>query len=721
MQFTRDCAYVGAAVAAGGAAVALYTLLTSRRDPPSPPPPTVAAERPSAKPQPIERLSREDLTARVFTPRSSTVTPPTSALRQTPPPGSPSTVPAPDLSESTISEAESNTSEVGYATPSTEFAPPQNQKRRKPRRGRRVRIAADMEQPQRNLATSDTPELLNAEDALHELRQIITSGGDCMTSVPRLLNGRLKRHPALGTLVDGRSLLHECAQHLPQHSAKVFAMVAEAATPAVAADMLHAADSNTNGMTPLHFACMHNHEAIATVAVETVMEFAPEEITVVNDSGWSALHFAAATNKRATIALLCEGHAQLVRSDDEGRRATFVDLTNNRGSTALHLATTSRSIDAASELLQRGADVTLADGFGATALHQAMLGGSDTMLPLAMQLITNGSDVNAQNRDGDTPLHFAQRRGHGRLAALLLQNGCDPLVPNTDGVTAAHLAAGSDDVGMLKLLAGDESVDVAALVAARDSCDRTPLLAAAQMGSACAITQLLELGADLYAVDADGSSALTLAIESGSKNALDALIAADPTIVKKESTMLLALAGNFDHHVGEFNRVLDSPHLEWKHLCARRGDGRTVLHLIADVGNSQAAMETLDAVTSHAPSRDDAVALVQAKDESGATPLHIAASAAHYDVCEQLLGWLHQPPGTGSGDEPAAILNEAAVVQPDAFGLTAMHVAVLGAARNDEASVQRTVMVLLQHNKAAATAPDAKGRRPCDLAPALFQ
>ncbi len=121
--------------------------------------------------------------------------------------------------------------------------------------------------------------------------------------------------------------------------------------------------------------------------------------------------------------------------------------------------------------------------------------GKLNSLEFVRQLVAHGADVNAQygkrragngqlNRTGATPFLLAAETGDLPLMRLLVELGADPLLPNADHCTPLLVAAG---VGVLSN--GDES-------------------AGTEDDAIEAVQLLLELGADINAVDDHGNSAM---------------------------------------------------------------------------------------------------------------------------------------------------------------------------------------------------------------------
>ncbi len=94
-------------------------------------------------------------------------------------------------------------------------------------------------------------------------------------------------------------------------------------------------------------------------------------------------------------------------------------------------------------LIQRGADLSLADYKGRTALHNASRGG---LLPAMRLLLEHGAAVDARDHSGETPLMHAirasVRRTDRKVAAVaqLLDHHADPYATNDAGASAISIA-----------------------------------------------------------------------------------------------------------------------------------------------------------------------------------------------------------------------------------------------------------------------------------------
>ncbi|XP_034530690.1 ankyrin repeat domain-containing protein 66 isoform X2 [Notolabrus celidotus] len=87
-----------------------------------------------------------------------------------------------------------------------------------------------------------------------------------------------------------------------------------------------------------------------------------------------------------------------------------------------------------------------------TELHQAAAAGSfDQVEEILRQ---NRCDPNQKDIDWNskTPLHWAAAKGHAEIVRILIEHGARPCLMTEHGWTAAHLAAESGRLAVLRLL-----------------------------------------------------------------------------------------------------------------------------------------------------------------------------------------------------------------------------------------------------------------------------
>jgi len=158
-----------------------------------------------------------------------------------------------------------------------------------------------------------------------------------------------------------------------------------------------------------------------------------------DEGGLTPVHFAAQQGDADKLSLM------LMAGGKPGART-------QDGITPLHLAT---SPDVVTVLHQRGVEIDIRAGNGATPLHFAAL----NQLPdVTQRLIELGADVNAVDAEKETPLHMAAMGGDTRTAALLLEHGANPRLRDARGLTPSQLAQRENHPALAQALTKAERV-----------------------------------------------------------------------------------------------------------------------------------------------------------------------------------------------------------------------------------------------------------------------
>ncbi|XP_069756815.1 ankyrin-3-like isoform X4 [Narcine bancroftii] len=354
-----------------------------------------------------------------------------------------------------------------------------------------------------------------------------------------------------------------------------------------------------------------------------------------------------------------------------------INICNQNGLNALHLASKEGHIGVVSELIQLGANVDAATKKGNTALHIASLAGQAEVVHV---LVTNGANINAQSQNGFTPLYMAAQENHLEVVKFLLDNGASQSIATEDGFTplavalqqghdqvvslllendtkgkvrlpALHIAARKDDTKAAALLLQNDhnadvesksgftplhiaahygNINVATLLLNRGAAvdftarnDITPLHVASKRGNANMVKLLLDRGSQIEAKTRDGLTPLHCAARSGHEQVVEMLLDRGAPILSKTKNGLspLHMATQGDH--------LNSVKLLLQHdvpVDDVTNDYLTALHVAAHCGHYKVAKVLLEKKANP-----------NAKALNGFTPLHIACKKNRIKVMDLLL------------------------------------------------------------------------------------
>ena len=115
-------------------------------------------------------------------------------------------------------------------------------------------------------------------------------------------------------------------------------------------------------------------------------------------------------------------------------------------------------LEIAKLLIERGADINLADSDGRTPLYRACW---NNYLEIARLLIKGNADVNLAEKDGETPLHVACWNNNLEIAKLLIERGADINLADSDDETPLYRACLRNKLEIARLLI-ESNADVTA-------------------------------------------------------------------------------------------------------------------------------------------------------------------------------------------------------------------------------------------------------------------
>ena len=217
------------------------------------------------------------------------------------------------------------------------------------------------------------------------------------------------------------------------------------------------------------------------------------------------------------------GNVQAVRALLQKR--VDVNVSDADGTTALHWAVRGNNVDIVNALLRARANTNAANSYGMTPLILAATNGN----PIITQaLLVAGADPNKAASRGQTPLMTAARTGNAATVKALLDKGAKvDAREDVLGEQALMWAAGENQAEVVTLLlarGADVNARSNALKFPKDSFglegvltslpkgDWPALMYAARDGAPEAARALAKGGADLNAVDPEGTTALVRAI-----------------------------------------------------------------------------------------------------------------------------------------------------------------------------------------------------------------
>ncbi|KAG6859830.1 hypothetical protein C0995_003323 [Termitomyces sp. Mi166 len=460
---------------------------------------------------------------------------------------------------------------------------------------------------------------------------------------------------------------------------------------------------NQNGKTVLHLEAENGHQ-------DTV-EILLKEYAYVNarDNLWhTALHLAAENGHQGVVKILVDHQADLNAKDKMQK-------------TALHLAVTKGQKEVVQLLLKCNADVHEKDEMQQTALYVAAASGQQEIIKM---LLEHNADVHEKNEREQTALHIAAAGGHQDIIKILLEyhgnvharsnysndsivaSTCTYIVlPDKVQRTALHVAAtyGHQDIAKLLIKHG-------ANVHAIDMEGSTALHVAASHKHSAIVQALLEHNVDVQTTNQFQQTALHLAVASGHQDTVKLLLDhhADSNARGEKSTRFEGYRADVPSdqeahtalHLAVAHMHQDIVEILLKHnadVYAKDQEKWTVLHWAAAL-EQQDTMKIL--LKHHAD--------VNAKNEREQTALHIAAAGGYHHIVKVLLecgvdihiqGKQYKQSNCHGTDHPAL---------PDERKQTALHIAAAG-------GYQATLKILLKHS-AHVNERDENGQTALHLA-----
>uniref|UniRef100_A0A674AF93 Ankyrin 3 n=1 Tax=Salmo trutta TaxID=8032 RepID=A0A674AF93_SALTR len=371
-----------------------------------------------------------------------------------------------------------------------------------------------------------------------------------------------------------------------------------------------------------------------------------------------------------------------------------INICNQNGLNALHLASKEGHVEVVAELLKLEANVDAATKKGNTALHIASLAGQTEVVK---ELVTNGANVNAQSQNGFTPLYMAAQENHIEVVRFLLEHNSSQSMATEDGFTplavalqqghdqvvslllendtkgkvrlpALHIAARKDDTkAAALLLQNDRNADV------ESKSGFTPLHIAAHYGNINVATLLLNRGGAVDFMARNDITPLHVASKRGNSNMVKLLLDRGSKIDAKTKVSAFTELNaerccnlTFSNGLSPLHMATQGDHINCVQLLLQNdvpvddvtNDYLTALHVAAHCGHYKVAKLIVDkkanpnakALNGFTPlhiackkNRAKVMELllkhgasIQAVTESGLTPIHVAAFMGHENIVNSL-------------------------------------------------------------------------------------
>ncbi len=233
-------------------------------------------------------------------------------------------------------------------------------------------------------------------------------------------------------------------------------------------------------------------------------------------------------------------------------RDTYVRVANSGyyNSTTLIEASRVGYLEVAKCLLERGADVNMADSRGGTPLCLASRKGHVEVVKV---LLEAEADVNKANRWGETPLYWASRNGHLEVVKALLAAEAEVDKADDDGETPLYRASRNGHLEVVKVLLAAK-----ADVHQENWEGETPLHAASRHGHVEVVKTLLAAEAEVDKADNDGDTPLNWATWKGHVEVVKTLLAAEADVDKADNRGWTPLRWALSHDHPEIVALLRS-------------------------------------------------------------------------------------------------------------------------------------------------------------------
>lgn len=428
--------------------------------------------------------------------------------------------------------------------------------------------------------------------------------------------------------------------------------------------------TNEEGKTPLHFAAQLGHVDMIEVLCKefnvnkeaadnegrTAVHYAirfnkPEALKKCSEigcdlnkkttKGFTPLSYAAIYNQADIIRILInELHVDKNQKNTQGDSVLINAISNlqeeivkmlvsefglninepcHAGLMPMHYAVLTDNESMIKLVHQLGADKESLDNTRRTPLHQAAYANKKTAIRVLLKDLK--VNINPKDGEGGLPIHLAAMKGRTDVVDMLMAEGGNIEVKNTNGFTPMHYAALGNQSVMLQHLASKCHANTESL----DNLQRTPLYQAAGTTKINAVRTLInDLKVNKNPKDVSGCSPLHICVIEQQKEMIELLVKefkADIEEQDNEKNTLMHYAAN-----GGNEEMVTCLNKLGAKIDPLNRENKTPLHL-AVATRKIACAEKLLALKAD----------IHAKDKDGHTPMHFAAINNHVVMLRTLM------------------------------------------------------------------------------------
>ena len=131
--------------------------------------------------------------------------------------------------------------------------------------------------------------------------------------------------------------------------------------------------------------------------------------------------------------------------DNVLKKGADINFQDSTGNTGLHYMCKSNNIRIAEHLLTKGANINIQNNIGNTPLHEIVSRLDNTGIDIT-KLVISYTNVNIQNNHGETPLHIATQNKKTDIIKILLENGANPEIQSNAGKEFIDIIINNDDI-----------------------------------------------------------------------------------------------------------------------------------------------------------------------------------------------------------------------------------------------------------------------------------